>query len=320
MRQKQDLYLDLEATTAAKDIVQTYEEIAASRLMSVRGSVSQTRAFLDEVAIINQHVRQAYELWQLKLKKSARKKTKSKSTSAIQKNGKVIRILLSANKGLYGDLPIRIVREFIAQCLEDNYREKPVQVDIAAVGRVGQYLLDNPPAGAKKLQYKGFIIDDDKPTEEQINELFTYILPYERVIITYGKFQSLLSLKAETVDLTGGELPTPGSKVTKEMTDEAKKLAKRILFEPTIATVTAFFETEILKALLRQKIYEMQLARYASRMIAMDQAEDKAKQRLALLRMEDKKIKRKISNKKLRQISATSIMWLDANLAEERSF
>lgn len=320
MRQKQELDLDLETTTAAKDIVQTYEEIAASRLMMVRGSVSQTRAFLDEVAIINQNVRQAYELWQAKQKKSARKKAKTAVNSALEKNGKVVRVLLSANRGLYGDLPIRIVREFIMQYMQDTYRKKVTQVDTVAVGRVGQYLLDNPPIGSKKINYKGFMIDDDKPTEEQINALFTYLLPYERVIITYGKFQSLLSLKAETVDLTGGELPNVTDKTIQTSNTEAKKLAKRILFEPSITTVTAFFETEILKALLRQKIFEMQLARYASRMIAMDQAEDNAKQRLAMLRLEDNKLKRNISNKKLRQISATSIMWLTANVSEESSF
>lgn len=326
MKQKKELFFDLEATNSAKEIVQTYEEIAATRLMSARGSVAQTRAFLDEIAVISQHVRKAYDRWRRHVKGKGKKKDTllSQLPSTLQKNGKIARVLLSANRGLYGDLPVRIVREFIKQYQADTYREIQTRVDVVAVGRVGQYLLDNPPIGIKPIAYKAFALDDDQPKETEIKAILEYVLAYDRVIVTYAKFQSLLSLKAETVDITGADDSIDmdaKEKLQRQLEkdlkgDEEKDLeSDRILFEPSITKVAAFFETEILKALLRQKIYEMQLARFASRMVAMDLAENNAFQRLLELKSDERKLKRKIMNKKLQQIFAGSKLWQDESSA-----
>lgn len=315
MRLKKELNLDLEATRTARDIVQTFEEIAASRLIAVRGNVAQTRAFLDEIAEINHHVRRAFtEQVTQNRKKSKQKKN---TTSALTKNGRTAQVLLSANRGLYGDLPLRIVREFIKGYQNATKIAKSGNIDVIAVGLVGQYLLDYPPDGERPIPYKGFLLDDDKPKDHEIDAVFNHIVAYDRVVITYGKFQSLLSVEAETVDITGADnteaaallldYDQNSAHLNEKSYDQDKE--KRILFEPSIETIMAFFETTILKALLRQKIFEMQLARFASRMVAMDGAEDKANTKLDELSMEQYKLKRKLDNKKMQQIFAGRALW-----------
>ncbi len=59
-----------------------------------------------------------------------------------------------------------------------------------------------------------------------------------------------------------------------EMNQASKKEQKEFLFEPSIEKILGFFETEIFASLFDQTIRESQLAKLASRILAMDTASD----------------------------------------------
>lgn len=311
MRTRRQLTEEIDATITTQAITQTFEEISAARMQTMRASIVKTRQFLDEVDQVYHEVKRAYVAW-YQAQGGTKMAKRLSQDSAIVKNGRICRILISANGGLYGDLPLKIIRKFV-----DDYKvdiaNGGAPIDVIAVGSVGEYLLDsqNP-----KIPYKSFKVDDDAPKDDEINAIISYIAPYDAVQVTYGKFQSLLSLNPETIDITGGasvasEVKGPMAPVPSVGNIKQFILTpgERILFEPSVAIIARFFETEIIKALFRQKVFEMQLSRYASRMVSMDTATSRSFDKLKELKSEERRLKRKLSNKKLQQMFGGMAIW-----------
>jgi F0F1-type ATP synthase gamma subunit len=117
---------------------------------------------------------------------------------------------------------------------------------------------------------------------------------------------SVLNQISAKTDITGGI--NLGQKV--------QKSAKRYLFEPTPEKVLEFFEAEIIGALFNQTILEHQLARFAARMVAMDQATENANEELKKITRNLRQLRRRILNRKQLEIFAGYSLW---GLAKEGS-
>lgn len=301
MAQKQDIENEIIATETAQAMTETFEEVSAVRMKAIRASVAQARGFLDEVNVVFHQVKLAYGQW-AKKHGYAYVDGRLDMQSSLVKNGKTVRVLLSANSGLYGDLPMRVTRAFIAE-LEQARKGSQTEVDVVVCGKVGQYLLDHPPGG-ERIIATAFALSDDKPTDDEVNQIIDFLVQYDRIFVTYGHFASLLSLVPETADISGGS--NEEAEVAQTATEEHDI---HIIYEPSVAAVAQFFETEILKSLFWQKVYEMQLSRYASRMVAMDGATQQTKDILVHLQSESKKLDKQIANQKLQEIFAGSSIW-----------
>lgn len=277
---------NLKATTSIKTITSIYEEIASLRMNQLKDEVARTSTFLDGVAEIYNHAKSAY----IDLIKSQKIKKEKvyKELKFIKRNGKTVLVFLSANEHLYGDLILNIW---------DKFREdkKAAASDAAVVGTFGKYLVKNESEVDQNIKY--FDLDDDKPTQDQVNKILSYISKYEQIFVYYGKFITVLNQLPTKEQISGGT------------TLEQKGKAKKYLFEPSPLKILEFFETEIISALFNQKIFDHQLSRFASRMVAMHQATENANEIIKKLDRQYKSIRRRTLDKKQQDIFAGIGLW-----------
>ena len=286
---------NLNVISAIKDITTIYQEIASMKVKQLRENVAKTRDFLNGIGSVYNHAKISY-LGELQ-KQIIRGKIGLQSASFIKRNGKKVLVLLSANEHLYGSLILDIWRNYIADL-------KKGDADAVIVGSVGRYFLRNEKL---KVAASFFPLNDDKPKGSEIKRIIDFICRYEQIIIYYGEIISVMSQYPTKKAISGGV--TLGEKVVK---------AKSYLFEPSPEKIMEFFETEIIAALFNQTVYEHELARFAARMVAMDQATENANETLTKLNKEWRSAKRAIANSKQLGIFAGYSLWGN-NVAKEES-
>ena len=286
MSSQRELRENLEAVSAIGSITSVYQEIASLRMNQLRGKVAETRKFLDGVAAIYYHVKAAY-IAALQRLLVARKQDLG-SAAFVRRNGKRILVLLSANEHLYGTLILDVWRSFLHDLRQGN-------AEGAVVGSFGRYLLSSEEISVPIVH---FDLDDDKPQSDQIKKIVSFINQYEQIIVYHGQMVSVLHQIPSTSEVSGGV--TFQQKVSQ---------TKSYLFEPSPAKILEFFETEIIAALFNQTILEHQLARFAARMVAMDQATQNSKDETNKIEKELRTLRRRILNRKQIETFAGFTLW-----------
>ena len=82
----------------------------------------------------------------------------------------------------------------------------------------------------------------------------------------------------------------------------------KYLFEPSVGDVARIFEGEILASIFEQTLHESQLAKFASRLMALDASVDKIEDRWKDIGRELRRVERReINNKQLSTISGMSL-------------
>jgi len=288
MYSQKDLRGDLDAVSAIKAITTAYQEIASFRMNQLRERVSKTREFLEGVSTVYSHAKTAYIA---SFRRQSPKKQKEiwESLAFVRRNGKKINVFLSANEHLYGTLILDVWGHFT-----DDLRGG--EVEAAVVGSIGKYLLSN-----EKMEVKAayFELDDDKPESSQIKKITEYISQYEQVVIYHGQMVTVLHQIPVKSEISGGI----------SFQQKISHGVKRFLFEPSPEKILEFFETEIIAALFNQTILEHQLARFAARMVAMDQATENAKERMKKIEKQIRDLHRRIGNRKQLEVFAGFGLW-----------
>jgi len=260
---------NIEAVSIIKNITEAYHQIANLRMKQIKERVLKTRYFFNELLNICQRVQSA----------SFYSKKKKKSEKIFRKTEKEeIVIFLSANEFFYGSLILDIWKE------TEKYVSKR-KVDLLIVGRIGKYLAERSGWGQKFFYFE---LDDVEPEKEKISEIFDFIQKYKKIIVFHGVYEKILLQKPKMTEISS-YLPSQ-KKLKKERED--------YLFEPSIEEILAFFETEIVNILLSQTIFEHQLAKLASRVISMHEANEKAKETEKKLTMIKQKLKKEKINRK----------------------
>ena len=268
---------NLEMISTIKNIASTYQEVANLRMQEIRQNVLKNRDFFKELLETYQRIKAAY-LFSLKKGWTKEEKTFFRQT----KKEKVI-IFFSANQFFYGPLILEIWRE-VQRYLTNN------KADLAVVGRTGKYLAENSGFGHKMLYFE---LDDVKPEEEKVREMLEFIKDYKKIMVFHGRYEKVLSQKPAISEISE-KLP---------LEEEEKEI--HYLFEPSPEAVLAFFETEIIASLFNQTIFEHQLARYASRVMAMYQATENAKNvRKKLSMVKNKLLRQKLNKKQIELFSS----------------
>jgi F0F1-type ATP synthase gamma subunit len=224
--------------------VDAYEEIAANRMHKIRGQVLQNREFLVGLADIYHQVKAAYK------KKVAEEEVLILKT----KKGKVARVFVSANTGLYGDI---VQRTFYL--LKDDLTYYASNSEVIIIGQLGWTIFKQ---SGLKIPFAYFDFPDERVDSREIKELAGFLSAYESVVVYHGVFKNLLMQVPQASNISGDELlPVP-------LEIEPRKE----IYEPTLQKVMVFFETEIFSSLLTQTVYESQLAKLSSRIVSLDQA------------------------------------------------
>ncbi len=262
---------NLEMISTIKNIASTYQEIANLRMKQIREKVLKNRESFRELLNTYQRIKSAYLF---SLKKGWIRKEKISFRRAEKET---VVVFLSANQFFYGALILDIWKE-IQKYLEKN------KADLAVVGKTGKYLAEGNGFGHKMFYFE---LNDVKPKEKRIGEIIEFIKNYKKIIVSHGRYEKVLSQKPIMNEISG-KLPF----------EEKFEKVYPYLFEPSPEAVLEFFETEIIAVLFNQTILEHQLARYASRVMAMYQATENTKNSEQRLSIVENKLKRQKLNKK----------------------
>lgn len=260
-----------------KTVAQVYQETSIVKIQEVRAGVLTTRDYLAGLSNIYSELKVSKSNKDLELAKST-KNTNIKS-SKLQKT---LFILLSANAKLYGEI-VKEVYELFIEALK-----KEPDADVMIVGKLGERLFKED--GMTK-QHIFIEIPDSELQPKDLEPIIFNIIKYENVIVFHGKFFNLVTQKASRANITG-------EAVTQEGIVEKGGETKQFLFEPNLEKLIQFFETQIFVTLFRQTVHESELARYASRVNAMEESLQFIKKRQKELNSAKQRLGRALQQKK----------------------
>jgi len=287
MLTKKEALARTEFLNSLRIIMETYEEIAASRMQNIRNSVLQSRSFVLDINNIFQEVKSSYkkELETLMKKKKIKDPQK---LSFIKRNGKTLFVFLSSNTGLYGD----IIRRTFNLFAEQFRKEK---ADAAIIGRVGYQQFKEEFA---KVPFAYFDLPDNKIDSDSLGKIISFAVQYDKIVVFYGQFRNVIAQEALMLNISGDLLPS--SKLDAQV---------KYFFEPSLEKILEFFEKEIFSSIFQQIVLEAELAKFASRMVALDQATDNIRKKLKETIFQQERIRHQERNKKQIEALASISLW-----------
>lgn len=282
MQNKQRINAEIELMSTLRLVTQAYEEIAVMRMQRIRDAVLHTRVFINELAQVFVDVKSNYKATVVNMfgKNNSEKK---QDISVVNKNGKTVAVLITTNSKMNGEIIPKVFHEFYQYVNEHD-------CDLILIGRMGKQLYEQMP---KKKPYSFFELGENQITNTSLREVVLAMMPYSQINVFYGKFESLLSQNAIISNLSGDSIEPNKSTEVKPML---------YVFEPSIDKIIAFFEKQIFSSLVKQTLSESELARYASRIRAMEDAMVNIDKNSKNLRYQKNKIKKLINNKKQLEI------------------
>lgn len=232
----------LDELSSLELLAEVFTDIARARLDRVRAGIEKNRIFVAEIAKILHVVRVSAEAQGLS---ASRRKKISAS------------LLLTSNKRLYyGNLDTKVVDFYIAHTQYTGY------VDRFVVGSVGIDILEGR---SYPFPFEQLVFSGDLPNLTELAGLTAKLNDYQKVIVYYPRFMSVLTQQPSFVDITGLVASTP------ETEDE-----KYYLFEPEIGKILDFFENQVMMILVEQTMLESELARIGTQLTSMDDAQQRA--------------------------------------------
>jgi ATP synthase F1 gamma subunit len=295
MRSKKQTEAEIVSLSGLGGIVETYKEIAATRITRTRNSVLKSHNFLGEINTVYEEVKSSYRR-QLENLAKARKEKDIRKLSFIKNNGKTALIFLSSNTGLYGDIVLRTFNLFSDEVKNSDASTR----DVAVVGRLGLFLVEEakfPPP------YYYFDFPDQSVPEPKLAEIASFLIQYEKVIVFYQEFKTLMRQQAVANDISGNVLEI------KTTTNNPSQSSVKYLFEPSLEGVLEFFEKEIFASILEQTIRDSQLAKFASRLVTLDAASQNIRKHLQSAIFEDIRLRHREKNKKQSQTFSSMSLW-----------
>ena len=275
---------DIDLVNTVKTVTQVYQEIAVMKMQRVRGSVLVTRDYLEKLSEIFYEVKRSYNRELNRLLEKEKKQNKE------VKQDKELSILISPNTKLYGEVVYKVVKLFI----EDIKKSKS---EIGIIGRLGKDLFDNEKI---ERQYTYFEIPDSEIRMEDLRAIIAYIASFEKINVYYPRFENVVSQKASISNLSGDAPLKEGEGLNYR--------ERAYLFEPNLEKILLYFRNQMISSLFKQTVHESQLARFASRIRAMEEALDHIDVRSRQLTTEQRRMKKIDENKKqLERISGMTL-------------
>lgn len=287
MLNNKDITDELQRLSSFHTLVETYEEIAASRMRKIRASVLQNRDFIAELGSIFTQLKSTYKQQVDELIKH--KKQPKSGTAFRQHNGKTLALLLSANTGLYGSILQTTITAFI------DYISKN-ECDVAIVGRYGKTVFENRNPGR---EFMFFDLPDRSFTTEDTKKILSKMLTYSNIYVFHGKFMSIVRQEPTMDTISTEELEADGT----------KKEVKKYVFEPSLEQILVFFEEEIFSAVFEQSVHESELAKYASRMVTLDKATQNIRDQVKKVELTKRLVNHRMMNKKQQDAMTGISLW-----------
>ena len=131
-----------------------------------------------------------------------------------------------------------------------------------------------------------------------LKKIVGFILQYQRTVVFFGKFQTIVTQQPTMTDISGN-------------IDEAAETApsSKYFFEPSIEKILGFFEQEIFASIFEQTLKESQLAKFAARIVTLDQSTENIRKKLNQTVYQKNKLVHAESNKKQLQTFSSMRLW-----------
>jgi ATP synthase F1 gamma subunit len=290
MKQHAVLTQELSLANNMKNLTLAYEQHAIEQINFARYSVLASHEFSEDLASIFYHVRNNFKLWMDQL--TPKQKRKLDLIRKHAKNGKTAFVLVAANNKLYGDIIQKICRLFMENALK-------TPADLFIIGKQGKNFID---ASQFKRTYDFVDLPDTNITMEILQPLYTKLIPYEKVTVFCGRFNNMVSQDAVVTDITGDQTAgdAPGAPT---------KASEHYFFEPDLEQILNFFENQIFSILLGQTISDSQLARFGSRIQAMEGAQTNMQKVILSLMSAQRRLKHADISKKQLELFAGRRLW-----------
>lgn len=271
-----DIEQEMLETNSLQSLTEIYGEIAAIRMKKIRSSVLANRSFLSSIESIFKDVLASYTA-RLSERAARGKLKEGTKVTLLSHNGKTVAVLISANTGFYGEVLKEVYRKFIAEIRKNNF-------EVTIIGKLGRSLfLEEEP----NRPYTYFDLPDYGVDSKKLEEAIKHLVPYEEIKIYYGKYQSIVTQTPEVSAISSGTSISGSAGVPRT----------EFIFEPSVEKILIFFETQIFGSLFEQDLRESQLAKFASRILAMDKASENIKNHLKTLSLQKLRLVHKLENK-----------------------
>jgi len=254
MLDQRQLKTNFELLETIRSLCVAYEQISVMKMKKIKDAVLYTRSFYDELSEVYLQMKTTYKNQVMSLAKKNKIKEPEKLL-LMGKNEKTVAVLLSANNKLYGDILNKVFYKFVEET-------KNKDINLVIIGRLGKDMYDD--LGQSK-PYAYFEIPDTDLTVNDLKPVINSIIKYSTINVFFGRYESFFSQLALNKNITGDIVIG---------NDREMKDNKFYYFEPNLEKILLFFETQIFSNFFKQTAYEGQLARYASRISAMEQALD----------------------------------------------
>jgi F-type H+-transporting ATPase subunit gamma len=244
-------------------------------MRKIRGYVLRNREFLASITGIFRATLTAYAQKLATLVKLGKMK-EGGNVTFLAHNGKTVATLISANTGFFGEVVKETFKKFIADVRKEN-------LEVTIIGKMGRALFVSEEP---KRPYVYFDLPDFGVDAQKLTEVIKHLVQYEEIRVYFGKFESLITQKPEVQSISSGT-PAVG---------KPSKSDVYYLFEPSIEEILMFFETQIFASLFDQSLRESQLAKFASRILAMDRATQNIEKKVDTLNLSKLTISHKLAN------------------------
>lgn len=275
-----------------KSLATAYQEISLYKMRLTRASILRNREFLEELSEIFFDVKTTYmDILEILL----RQHHGVKLPAGIKKNGKQIDVLVTANTKLYGSIVGRVFETF--------YREiQTHDSDLFLIGKIGKDLFD---AKHTNRTYAYFEIPDTGTTAQTLEPIISHILPYEKVVMYYGKYVNVIT-QTPVSAIISGDKPI--------VENQEQNHVFKFLFEPQLEEILYFFQTQVVASFFNQSVHEGELARHASRITSMEEALKNIEEAIKKLTLLQKKLKMDTMNKKQLQLLSGMSLWEETSV------
>ena len=264
-----------------------YSQVSSFRMKKIRDGVTSSRDFLSSIDTIFKELRSSQRR---EIKRLAKWRNGKNTVTFLAHNGKTSSVFIAANAGLYGDIIGRVFNDFIAEVREKN-------TEVTIVGKFGLSLfLSVEP----NRPYTYFDYPDYGDNSDNLSQITRHLVSYEKIHIYYGKFRNLAYQEPVSIEI---------SAETAVGVDDSDEKIVKYLFEPELGEILAFFEGEMFTSTFEQVLHEAQLAKFSSRMIAMDKAGEKVKTELKKVQIDRLKMSHYLANKKQQDIFGSFQLW-----------
>jgi F0F1-type ATP synthase gamma subunit len=264
---RESLYNDLADLSALGAVTSALTETSVRKIVDVRAAFERSVPFY----------RRVHELYTIVRFRAEREGPRVRR----ERGGGTVAIGLTSNHRFHGEMDRAVARMLVERI--------PAGGHAFIVGRIGRGLI-------KQLGFERrvqlLVFNDDIPAAAELLSFLERMEVYDRILLFHPSFVNLLTQRVVETEI-GGDVQPASSAGARESGGEAiseEAVEGTYIFEPELAELALFFETEVRRYLFGRVFFEAELARTAARLVAMSAAERMIASRMRAVRIALRKV------------------------------